>query len=216
MGNFKISRVEEKLLKKISLLEDNLKKAAESSSKKENAESSAGFILPEKKPNENVEKEIKKVGNLLLSIENKIRDIERRFSDIQKQEKTEESEIFREIKPQIIKKQENIKEEKKLSSGGIFMKSFLEKYSKVSVDEKKVVSRLFKIQPGNWVKTDQLEIKETMERFLVPLLCRKFVLDGVPLIKMKDVGGKLKIVWGDSFVSRCLVVKNFFLNLFRF
>lgn len=73
-----------------------------------------------------------------------------------------------------------------------------QKYTMVSTDEKLFLKGLFRRTANEWHKTEEMGLDTQTAKFLIPMICRKLVFGGVPLIKMKDVSGSMKVLWGDG------------------
>ncbi len=73
-----------------------------------------------------------------------------------------------------------------------------QKYLMLSTDEKLFLNSLFRKEDSEWHKTEDLGLDGSTAKFLIPMISRKMVFAGVPLIKMKDVNGTMKVLWGEG------------------
>ncbi|HNW47152.1 MAG TPA: hypothetical protein PLN20_05155 [Thermotogota bacterium] len=73
-----------------------------------------------------------------------------------------------------------------------------QKYPMLSTDEKLFLNTLFRKTECEWHKTEDLGLDASTAKFLVPMVGRKLVFSGVPLIKIKDINGTMKVLWGEG------------------
>jgi len=219
MSNYKVSRVEENQ----KCHEENIKKLIDLvNSVEENQKMLSQKIdgLVELPVNDTANKSNVNMGNFkneLISIDRKIsnlhslvgkiktnpekavnsnvnkQDSKKTNFDVPQKKQTNKSEMSND-KKNIPAEDENVDVDSE-----ILFNRFIIKYNQITEDERFVINRILKNSPATWERIEIDFMQEKTLRFILPLLCRKFILDGVPLIKMKEIGGGFKVIWGESF-----------------
>lgn len=82
-----------------------------------------------------------------------------------------------------------------------FLSAILSRIDAFSPEEKQLVTKVFRTEASRWHKPSETGISETTSKLVFPLLGRKLIINGVPLIKIKDAGGSVKFIWGDGLAD---------------
>jgi hypothetical protein len=209
MGNFKISRLGEEQEKRLLSYE----KSAERiflTLKELGKELDEGKAMQANQCNSGFSKDNHGTGGFLSkselesipafsSLENGMARLETRIDQIENLLKSLESDVRSAASSSFTN---DSKDKSTLQKNGAVSISFAEKvsqkYKMVSTEEKLFLNGLFRREPGEWHKTEDLGLDAATSKFLIPMVCRKMVFSGIPVIKMKDVNGIMKVLWGDG------------------
>lgn len=223
MSNFKVSRVEEiqkrhedtqksinETMNSIISLQKRIFETLNENSPEESAEHAYGGDTNLSVKNEllNMDRKISNIQSILKKMEtnrnersfndsNVMNASKKTFSIENKLNSTSENsqvKVIQEIQNDIVEIE--AKEDRNME---IKFNKFIIKYNNVTEDEKFILNRILKNSPGNWEKIEPEFMKDTTLRFILPMLCRKFIIDGVPLLKMKEIAGSFKVIWGESY-----------------
>ncbi len=76
-----------------------------------------------------------------------------------------------------------------------------EKLEKMSNNEIWLLKQLLAQEPYSWQTISQLQEEVNMPQFQIPKLSRKFIIDGLPVLMIKNAGDKMLVKWGDGLTE---------------
>jgi hypothetical protein len=203
MGNFKISR-----------LEEHSQKQAEEA-----------FTEREKWKNQWIEKD-KAIHQTLNDIQHQLKESIEEFQTIAIQAIRKDirslEQVFARIQQQIESMKDHLQEEtipdqsspvpeqptelkpsfeEPAAPANRFLPSILERMRSFSSDEEHLMIKVFQTEASRWHRPSEAGISETTSKLIFPLLGRKLIINGVPIVKMKESGGFVKFLWGDGLAD---------------
>ncbi len=82
-----------------------------------------------------------------------------------------------------------------------FLTSILERMHSFSPEEEHLMIKVFQTEASRWHRPSETGISETTSKLIFPLLGRKLIINGVPIVKIKESGGFVKFLWGDGLAD---------------
>ncbi len=224
MGNFKISRLGEEQEKR---LQENERATGKILQELQNLRSEWNAKTKELRSELSVAKgkiEDRAGGRATASVaseridfENGLSQLDRRLELIEQTIKSLEETIG----PRLV---QPLPQEKRMLNGAFgqtvpetsLVEKIKQKYLMLSTDEKLFLNSLFRKEDCEWHKTEDLGLDGATAKFLLPMISRKLVFAGVPLIKIKDVNGTMKVLWGEGLREEDISdIADVFLNEVR-
>jgi hypothetical protein len=91
-----------------------------------------------------------------------------------------------------------------------FKNNIKEKIENMTLHEMWILKQIFEKTPEEWFNAAEIETDQSNITFIMPKLSRKFIVDGVPIIKIKTLRDKMMIKWGESLTDekREIVLKG--------
>lgn len=131
-------------------------------------------------------------------------------ADIKKQQNSNHSSnesIQSELQQKEIVEQQQVVEVK--STQQDFQEKIKEKLQNMSGDEIWLLKQLLAQEPLSWQTISQLQEEVSMPQFQIPKLSRKFIIDGLPVLMIKNAGDKMLVKWGDGLTAdKIKVIQN--------
>lgn len=113
----------------------------------------------------------------------------------------------------ITKKTQSVKKEIAIPVSSVsedFKNNIKEKIENMTLHEMWILKQIFEKTPEEWFNAAEIETDQSNITFIMPKLSRKFIVDGVPIIKIKTLRDKMMIKWGESLTDekREIVLKG--------
>ncbi len=105
----------------------------------------------------------------------------------------------------IKQKPERSSEENALNEQVDYLDSFnqkiKEKLKQMSGDEIWILKQLLAQEPLDWQNISELDEEIAMPKFKIPKLSRQFIIDGLPILMIKNAGDKMYVKWGEGLTT---------------
>ncbi len=208
--NYKISNVEEKQRKRNQQCKEDLDKTiVKLNTKVDSMEKRLIFlqkmISDYKESHESVSsKNINLLKKQLLALKSDTDLIKSIYlkTDIKKQQNSNHSSnesIQTELQQKEVVEQQPVVEVK--STQQDFHEKIKEKLQNMSGDEIWLLKQILSQEPLSWQTISQLQEEVSMPQFQIPKLSRKFIIDGLPVLMIKNAGDKMLVKWGDGLTA---------------
>lgn len=84
-----------------------------------------------------------------------------------------------------------------------------EKLENMNGDEIWILRQLLSQEPLMWQNVVEMHDDISMPQFQIPKLSRKFIIDGLPVLMIKNAGDKMLVKWGDGLTEDKIgIIKN--------
>ena len=84
-----------------------------------------------------------------------------------------------------------------------------EKLENMNGDEIWILRQLLSQEPLMWQNVVEMHDDISMPQFQIPKLSRKFIIDGLPVVMIKNAGDKMRVKWGDGLTEDKIgIIKN--------
>jgi len=82
-----------------------------------------------------------------------------------------------------------------------FIVKVKEKLKNMTGDEIWILKQLLNREPLIWQNVSELQDEIAMPQFQIPKLSRKFIIDGLPVLMIKNAGDKMLVKWGEGLTT---------------
>lgn len=80
-----------------------------------------------------------------------------------------------------------------------FSEKIKEKLSHMDTNEIWVLKQIVEKEPESWHNVGDFDYESSNAQFQIPKMSRKLIVDGLPILKIKNVSDKMIIKWGEGF-----------------
>jgi len=82
-----------------------------------------------------------------------------------------------------------------------FNQKIKEKLMHMNADEIWILKQLLTQEPLNWQNISELDDEIAMPKFKIPKMSRQFIIDGLPILMIKNAGDKMYVKWGEGLTT---------------
>ncbi|HPE68540.1 MAG TPA: hypothetical protein P5560_05745 [Thermotogota bacterium] len=189
MGNFKISRAEEKLQREMEHVHQQIVGIQQMV-----LETRSTAQLPVETAVEGQKTSLEELSGSIDAFHARLQRLEKSLAQIV----PELREMRQEMQTQQEPKPVTPSEEPTEGASKGFQSFFSRNFAQSSEADQKMLRRVFNAPPGDWIKGNELGFDSSAALFQLPVLFRKWIFNGVPLIKMKEVAGSPRFQWGEG------------------